>query len=249
MKTFYILIIIFATLCNCGSNKSTPDGYESETLKIKPISDRVFLHVTYLETNDFGKVACNGMIYFSEKEAFVFDTPTNDEVSNELIGWIEEQNKRIVGIVATHYHNDCVGGLKAFHDKDIKSYASNKTIAFITQDSDLAVPKNSFENEIELKVGSESVFLKFFGEGHTVDNIVGHIPSEKTLFGGCLVKSVNANKGYLGDANTAEWSSTVEQIKKDISDLKVVVPGHGEHGGTELLDYTIRLFKEKQEGI
>ncbi len=53
---------------------------------------------------------------------------------------------------------------------------------------------------------------------------------------------MNAGKGNLEDANVEEWSATVEKIKKDLPNLKMVVPEHGEYGGAELLDYTIQLF-------
>jgi metallo-beta-lactamase class B len=94
-------------------------------------------------------------------------------------------------------------------------------------------------------VGDESIIVKFFGEGHTKDNVVGYFPSEHVLFGGCLIKELDASKGYLGDATIAEWSLTVERIKKEYPNLKIVVPGHGEHGDGKLLDYTIQLFTAK----
>ena len=94
-------------------------------------------------------------------------------------------------------------------------------------------------------MGDESIIVKFFGEGHTKDNVVGYFPSEHVLFGGCLIKELDASKGYLGDATIAEWSHTVERIKKEYPNLEIVVPGHGEHGDSKLLDYTIQLFKSQ----
>lgn len=88
------------------------------------------------------------------------------------------------------------------------------------------------------------MLLKFFGEGHTSDDIVGYIPSEKALFGGCLIKSLKAGKGNLEDANINEWSTTVEMIKKEIPELAIVIPGHGKYGNEKLLDYTIELFRK-----
>ncbi|MNY76298.1 Beta-lactamase type II precursor [compost metagenome] len=64
------------------------------------------------------------------------------------------------------------------------------------------------------------------------------------MFGGCLIKEVEASKGYLGDANVKEWSQTVKKIKQRFPDAKIIIPGHGNIGGTELLDYTIKLFKD-----
>ena len=36
--------------------------YRSENLEIKQISPNIFVHMSYLNTQDFGKVGCNGMI-------------------------------------------------------------------------------------------------------------------------------------------------------------------------------------------
>ena len=63
------------------------------------------------------------------------------------------------------------------------------------------------------------------------------------MFGGCLIKELDANKGYLGDANVSEWSATVEKVKKEYPDVKIIVPGHGDYGDKKLLDYTINLFR------
>jgi metallo-beta-lactamase class B len=58
-----------------------------------------------------------------------------------------------------------------------------------------------------------------------------------------LIKELEATKGYLGDANIAQWSNTVERIKEQYPNIKIVIPGHGAIGGKDLLDYTIQLFK------
>ena len=72
---------------------------------------------------------------------------------------------------------------------------------------------------------------------------MAYFPEDNVLFGGCLIKSVGAGKGYLGDANTIAWPGTVHKIKLKYPKTEIVIPGHGKWGGTELLDYTIELFK------
>jgi metallo-beta-lactamase class B len=219
--------------------------YLSETLQIEQLSPNTFVHVSYLSTDDFGKVACNGMIVIHDGEALVFDTPADNQTSKELIAWLEtDQKVKVKGVVATHFHDDCVGGLDAFHAQDIPSYGDFKTNSLAKAEGNL-VPENGFEEQLILEAGDLEVVTRFLGEGHTRDNVVAYVPADQVIFGGCLIKEVGATVGYLGDANTAAWSGTVRQVKSTFSDVKIVIPGHGKVGNVELLDYTIKLFEGK----
>jgi metallo-beta-lactamase class B len=64
------------------------------------------------------------------------------------------------------------------------------------------------------------------------------------LFGGCLIRELEASRGYTDDGNVNTWSATVENVKRAYPNVKIVVPGHGEYGDVQLLDYTIQLFKK-----
>ena len=238
-----IPLSFLALLSACKVQPTFPESYVSETLKIEKLSANTYLQVSYLEVPRFGKVACNGLIYHHNGEAIVFDTPTFDAVSDELIDWIEQNLKsKVKAVVINHFHEDCLGGLQAFHNRGIASYANQRTIDF-AKTKDYTIPQNGFEGELDLTIGKKRVANRYFGEGHSPDNIVSYIPSEQVLFGGCMIKSMNAGKGNLGDANVEEWSNTVRKIKSTYPNLKVVVPGHGKPGGTELLDFTVDLFK------
>jgi len=218
--------------------------YHSETLQIEQISPNTFVHISYLKTDDFGKVACNGMIVVNKGEALVFDTPANDEASLELINWLEkDQGVKVKGVVATHFHSDCLGGLNEFHAKGIPSYASDKTIE-LAKASRFPIPENGFKKKLTLKAGDLKVINQFLGEGHTKDNFVAYVPSDQVLFGGCMIKALGAGNGYLGDANIAAWSATVGKVKSTFPEILIVIPGHGTVGGTELLDYTEGMFRK-----
>lgn len=245
MKT--LLIISSVIVLNCGSQKldafKSKEVYKSNDLVITQISENSFVHTSFLQTNDFGNVPCNGLIVRDNNEVIIFDTPTSDNSSKELIKWINETlHCKINAIIPTHFHDDCLGGLKAFEEDHIPSYANVKTIE-LAKENNLVIPNNGFTDTLTLKVGDKIVTVKFFGEGHTKDNVVGYYPSENLMFGGCLIKELDAGKGYLGDANIIDWSSTVERVKQEYPDVKIVVPGHGEYGDKKLLDYTINLFK------
>lgn len=181
------------------------------------------------------------MVFINNGEALVFDTPANEVASKVLIHLLQDSLKvKIVGIVVNHFHEDCLGGLKAFHSLSVPSYANQRTIV-IAKSNDFVVPQNGFNKRLILKVGEEKVKNFYFGAAHTKDNIVSYIPSEKVLFGGCMVKALRASKGNLFDADTSKWSKTIVDVMK----LKpaIVIPGHGEIGGAELLRYTEKLFK------
>lgn len=242
-----LIIVISITSLHCYAQKrgtfKPKEIYKSKDLIVTQIAENSFEHTSFLQTNDFGNVPCNGLIVRDGNEAIVFDTPTNDTNSEVLIKWIKETlHCKINAIIPTHFHSDCLGGLKAFEKNDIPSYAYFKTIE-LAKENNFIVPQNGFRDSLVLKVGDKKIIAKFLGEGHTKDNIVGYFPSENIMFGGCLIKESGAGKGYLGDANVAAWSGTVERVKKEYPNVKIIVPGHGAYGNKKLLDYTIKLFK------
>ncbi|GLU56402.1 beta-lactamase [Dyadobacter frigoris] len=245
--TTTFIIFLFLTSFSAISQKrdafKPKELYRSKELIITQITKNTFEHISFKQTNDFGNVPCNGLIVRDKNETIIFDTPINDKISEELIKWIKETlHCKINAVVPTHFHDDSAGGLKAFDDHGIPSYAYFKTIE-LTKENNFVVPKNSFADSLVLKVGDQQTITKFFGEGHTRDNVVGYFPAEDILFGGCLIRAANAGKGYVDDANVADWSGTVEKVKKRYPNVKIVVPGHGDYGNTELLDHTINLYK------
>lgn len=241
------LAFISAIILSCGSLKKTTLTtnviYHSEDLIITQVSENAFVFTSFLHTKDYGVVPGNGLIVRDNNETVVFNTAADDKSSKELIKWIATSlHCKINAVIPTHYHPDCIGGLKAFEESGIPSYAYSKTVE-LTKENNIAVPQYSFTDSLKLKVGNREVMAKFFGEGHTKDNIVGYFYGENVMFGGCLIKELNATKGYLVDANINDWPATVGQIKSAYPSVRVIVPGHGKCGDGKLLDYTIKLFK------
>lgn len=240
LKTsFFILLLFSVSLCNAQQNVLL----DNDLLKIEELKPGVYLQISYLQTEDFGKVGCNGLIYVNNGEAAVFDTPANEEASEELLDFIEKTLKaKTVAVIINHFHDDCLGGLNAFHQRGIPSYATSLT-AYLAKKEENNIPQQVFSDSLNLKIGNGFVQNTFFGAGHTYDNIVSYLPAEKVLFGGCMVKEVGASNGYTGDADMTQWSKTIQKVKAHYPGVEIVVPGHGKTGGTALLDYTSTLFK------
>jgi metallo-beta-lactamase class B len=189
-------------------------------------------------------VACNGLVFIDQQEAIIIDTPTDQASSIELIKWIETvHNSEIKAVVVTHFHEDCLGGLIEFHRKQIPSFSNNLTID-LAKSTNKTIPQNGFAQTQNIVIGKKTIISDYLGEGHTKDNIICYIPNEKILFGGCLIKALGAGKGNLDDANTNEWSNTVEKVKSKYGNSKTVVPGHGQAGKVDLLEYTIDMFRD-----
>jgi metallo-beta-lactamase class B len=243
MKQTITLLLLCLIFFGFKNGETEQEVYKSENLIITKISEHAYRHITYLNTVDYGKVPCNGMIAFYKNEAVVFDTPTDDKTSSELIDWItKKQGFKIKAVIPTHYHADNLGGLEEFHRHGIPSYAYKKTIE-IVKNHNLPIPQNSFDSILTLKIGNKKIYAEFIGEGHTCDNIIGYFPLDKIMFGGCLVKENGAGKGNLAEASPDKWSETVSKVRVKYPETMIIIPGHGKPGGKELFDYTIRLFK------
>ncbi|MEM9933171.1 MAG: subclass B1 metallo-beta-lactamase [Bacteroidota bacterium] len=246
--TVFSFLLSMASLVLCctpaSHDTSKQSAYESKSLKILPISPRAYLHVSYIMYRGI-PIGCNGLIYQNEDGVVVFDTPVEDSVSHELIDWVEDSlGSKVVAVVPGHFHRDCLGGLAAFHERGANSYGNELTCVLAKKEGSV-IPQSSFPGKLTLLDGEVEVWYP--GEGHTADNIVGYLPGEKVLFGGCLVKALKADKGFTGDANQQQWSTSVAQLKVRYPLAEIIIPGHGEIGNQALLDYTISLFPPDQQ--
>ncbi|NJB84502.1 metallo-beta-lactamase class B [Lewinella marina] len=245
MKTSSLLAALGLLLSPCllVAQAATETVYESPTLRIDRLAAGVYVHVSYLETESFGRVPCNGIVYASDGEAVVVDTPADGPGAEELLAWIDTALlARPTAVVATHFHADCTGGLDAFHARRIPSYAHLRTLELAAARGE-AVPRHGFDSLLVLSVGLGTVENRYFGAGHTRDNIVSYLPGTGVLFGGCLIKADGAGKGNLADADPEAWSPTVKAVRTAYPEVEWVIPGHGPVGGAALLDYTVRLFE------
>ena len=89
------------------------------------------------------------------------------------------------------------------------------------------------------------VVVTYFGAGHTTDNVVAWLPKQKILFAGCLVKSLDSTSlGNTKDGDLAAYPVTLRKVQAAYPHAKIVIPGHGDWGGPELIEHTLRLCGE-----
>ena len=106
----------------------------------------------------------------------------------------------------------------------------------------LPVPDHGFKDSLELHLGEKLIKCYFPGAAHSLDNIVVWIPSEKLLFPGCMVKSSGAKDlGNTADGDLTAYSKTIDAVIRKFPTTQIVIPGHGNYGGFELLTHTREL--------
>jgi metallo-beta-lactamase class B len=213
---------------------------------VRKLTEGVWLHTAYFDIADLKHVPANGLIMVDDQCAMMIDLPWTDEQAGILFDWVvREQKAAIQKVIPTHFHTDCAGGLAEAHRRGADSFALEKT-AELLKKTNKPVPRNWFTERMSLSCGKTRVELAFLGGGHTVDNIVAYIPARKILFAGCLVKSLSAkNIGNTEDADLINYPVTLKKVRERYSDAKIVVPGHGQPGGLNLIDHTIRLCNNK----
>lgn len=221
-------------------------GRVDDDLQIRKISDNVYLYVAWADIGEWGRVGSNGLIVVDGGRGFLVDTPMDSLQTRQLVDWVADSLQVTVeGFVPGHWHSDCVGGMEYLKHRGVKTYA-NKLTNDILASKGRPQAAESFSDSIALKIGKIDVQCYYLGGGHATDNIVVWLPSEKILFGGCMIKDCSATSlGNVEDAaSREEWSATVKTIADKFADAQIIVPGHGEVGGAEILDHTEKLLKQ-----
>lgn len=214
----------------------------SDDIELIKISDNAYIHLSYSNLPDYGRVGANGLLFTDKNKAFLFDSPWTDEQTEKLSDWLKgSMSINIVGFVPNHWHVDCMGGLGFLNKENVESYANQMTID-LAKTNGLPIPKHRFKDSLELHLGDKLIKCYYLGAAHSLDNIVVWIPSEQILFAGCMVKSIGSrNLGNTADGDLNAYPKTLAKLLELFPTVRTVIPGHGEYGGKELIEHTIKL--------
>jgi metallo-beta-lactamase class B len=242
---FFLYPIILLLLAVTGCENHQPENiFINEDIQLVHLKDSVFIHVTWHSAEGFGRFSSNGLVIISNGKAILVDTPMDRKTTEILVNFLNEKSIKIEKLIPGHYHDDCIGGMPYLHELGVLSVANiltaEKCLAY-----GLAIPQMPFIGSFNFDHYDIPIECRYFGGGHTEDNIVVWLPKQKILFGGCLVRSAEAsNLGNIADAVVAEWDHTVSKIVDAYPDIELIIPGHGSPGGKELLTHTIELVEK-----
>ncbi|MBO0950171.1 subclass B1 metallo-beta-lactamase [Fibrella forsythiae] len=217
-------------------------------LAVTPLTDRVYVHVTYGEyQKDF--VPSNGLIIRTDDGVVLvdtgWDTRENTDNTRQLLQWVADSLHQPVRLcIVTHAHGDRVGGTGALQKAGIRVISTPRTAQLASKDGYVS-PEGILPADTTFIIGNVPIRCYFPGEGHTSDNIVVWLPKQQILHGGCFVKSVAAfGMGFVGDANLKAWGTSMRRVMAQFGTAKIVVPGHEEWGDTKSLTHTLHLLEK-----
>ncbi len=246
MKNLGFILFAVLMVLNGWAQQEPKRIKVSGDLELVQLSPNAWLHVSTSKISGFGRVSSNGLVFTNGKEAFLFDTPVTEDQTKKLVLAIADSLKaKVVGFVPNHWHSDCMGGLGWLQKQGIDSYANQKTID-LAKENKLPVPEHGFQDSLQLHLGDKLIDCYYFGAAHTADNIVVWIPSEKILFAGCMVKSIDSkNLGNTADGDLKAYPETLRKVIAKFPDAKIIIPGHGQWGGVELLKHTLEMASKQ----
>lgn len=222
-------------------------GQTSDALQIARLSGDFYIFTTYQTYKD-AKVPANGMYVVTNEGVVLIDLPWDKSQLQPLLNHIKaKHNKDVVMSVSTHFHEDRTNGIEELKSKDIKTYTTKKTDEF-SQKKGFERAEFTLEKDTTFTIGQYKFQTFYPGEGHAPDNIVVWFPSEKVLYGGCFIKSTEADDiGNLSDANMNEWSNSIKNVQRKFKNPKFVIPGHDGWASTKSLKHTLKLIKESKQ--
>nr|WP_243403196.1 BlaB/IND/MUS family subclass B1 metallo-beta-lactamase [Sphingobacterium haloxyli] len=220
---------------------------QAKPLVIEKINDKLYLYTTYQEYEGT-KVSANALYLLTQKGAILFDTPWDATQYQPLLDSIQEKHGMpVIGVYATHWHEDRAGGFGYYNKVGIPTYATTRTNALLRANGKPLATRKIEEGKT-YSIGGESFVFDFFGPGHSLDNVVVWFPKYKILDGGCFIKSADAKKlGFTGDGDVKAWKPAMARLLAHYPEINLVIPGHDDWKVSQKhIDNTFKLLDEER---
>ncbi len=254
------------------SDMASLESYErfdiSEDLYVRKVHDEVFII-----THSFPWPGNSMVVVMKSSDLVLVDTPYTPEATREVLEWVETQlGKREITAINTGFHYDNLGGNSYLIEQGIPVYGSELTVKLLEERGEemramtldwlqspqyqryykahealsYVAPTHLFnlEEGLHLEFGDEIVQVYYPGPSHAPDNVVVYFPSQKVLFGTCMI--IGGDKvGNTSDADLDAWPESVRNLTR--FDFDLLVPGHGNRIDPGLLEHTVDLLTNFQE--
>lgn len=241
MRTLLLTaILIFSLVKSFGQSKGS-------NLQITKLTGDFYIYTSY-SVYEGEKIPAHGMYLVAPDGVVLFDTPWDTTQFQPLLDSIKARhNKNVSVCIATHWHSDRTAGLEYYRAQGIKTYTTVLTDA---------LSKKNGKKRAEFLMTKDTVFhagpysfeTYYPGEGHTADNIIIWFKKEKILYGGCLIKGVDAKTlGFLGDANVLAYASTLKNVQQKCRKPKYIIVSHNDWNSTRSLQHSLEMAEKLEK--
>jgi glyoxylase-like metal-dependent hydrolase (beta-lactamase superfamily II) len=192
----------------------------------------------------------NATLVVGDGAALLVDTLATDAQARELRDAIRAVTPYPLTVVNTHHHFDHCFGNAVVAGQDRPIWAHEEVARLLREEAarlqrecyaawaprlpELAAglaavtvrpPDHTVHLEAVVEVGDRRVALRHLGRGHSVGDLVVHVPDADVLIAGDLVEE--GAPPSFGDGYPLEWPETLFAMLELATPATVIVPGHG----------------------
>ncbi len=240
--------ILLVSLSSLSQQRQAPP------LKFEKISDRLY--------QILGGRGANGGFYIGDNGVLVIDTKQTQESVALTIEEIQKiTDKPIKYIINTHSDGDHVMGNQYFPKSVTIVAQKNCRQEFLHprnngepsawENPELApfLPSVTFNNKLDIYLGTKKIELRYFGIGHTTGDIVVYFPEEKTAFIGDQIfmgrpQLIHSYKGGNSFAHVKTLAKMLDNL-----DAEKFCSGHSEPVDRSTIKHHIEEMKQLQGKI
>jgi glyoxylase-like metal-dependent hydrolase (beta-lactamase superfamily II) len=186
-------------------------------------------------------------------EALVVDTRSSHAQGREILTDLRVLGApRVAAVVNTHGHYDHAFGNRVF--RPVPIWGHERVMAMLSPEGgqrelaaadlpnladellevELDPPDRVFADHAVVEFAGRRAHLSFHGRGHTDNDVVVRVEGADVLLVGDLFE--NGATPYFGDGYPLDWPGTAEAVMSLAGGGTVVIPGHGDVAGRELLE-------------
>jgi glyoxylase-like metal-dependent hydrolase (beta-lactamase superfamily II) len=210
-------------------------------------------------------------IVVGEREALVVDTGMGPKNGRRVLEKARALTDRPLVLTITHFHPEHGFGAQEFSEAKIVYNRSQQeelaekgppyldmfrsfgdAVAEQLEGVELVDPDEVYDGELTLDLGGTTVELHEFGLAHTRGDQVVFLPEQGVLFTGDLVETrlfpiFPWFPPDDADVNGSKWIDVLGRLEALEPD--VVVPGHGEVGGPDLIGQVRAYLEDVRERV
>jgi glyoxylase-like metal-dependent hydrolase (beta-lactamase superfamily II) len=214
-------------------------------------------HNVYVVPDGRVPLVPNVGVVVGEREALVVDTGMGPKNGQRVREAAESLTDRPLTLTVTHFHPEHGFGAQVFRDGRIiynrtqKDELEKKGASYLEmfrgfgpavaeqlEGVDIAAPGELYDEQASVDLGGVTAELRYFGAAHTLGDQVVFLPEQRVLFTGDLVETrffpiFPWFPPEDADVSGSQWINVLTRLES--LEPEVVVPGHGEFGGPELI--------------